>query len=145
MDIVTARRMISGPVLKSLNGECLVISAGQGGRCPSGLFVLTKPLKRERISRRASRTRDEARQDLFDDIAKFHNPKRKQARNGMLSPVEFERRQKMRYQGVQEAWGYSKAGSIYVHKQQCRCRNCFAVSAEFVLLRPGRGGDGFSR
>ena len=100
MDIVTARRMISGPVLKSLNGECLVISAGQGGRCPSGLFVLTKPLKRERISRRASRTRDEARQDLFDDIAKFHNPKRKQARNGMLSPVEFERQQKMRHEAV---------------------------------------------
>jgi|GEM_PF-678120 len=38
---------------------------------------------------------------------KFGNPKRKHARNGMLSPVKFERRQKMRHEGVQETLGYS--------------------------------------
>jgi putative transposase len=50
-------------------------------------------LKRERIRRRTYKTRDEARQDVFDYIEMFYNPKRKHARNGMLSPVEFERQQ----------------------------------------------------
>ncbi len=57
-------------------------------------------LKRERIRRRTYRTREEARQDVFDYIEMFYNPKRKHARNGMLSPVEFERRQKMTHEGV---------------------------------------------
>ena len=57
-------------------------------------------LKRERIRRRTYRTREEARQDVFDCIEMFYNPKRKHARNGMLSPVEFERRQKMTHEGV---------------------------------------------
>jgi len=30
----------------------------------------------------------------FDYIEMFYNPKRKHVRNGMLSPVEFERQQK---------------------------------------------------
>jgi putative transposase len=30
----------------------------------------------------------------------FYNPKRKHVRNGMLSPVEFERQQEMRTEGV---------------------------------------------
>lgn len=57
-------------------------------------------LKRERIRRRAYRTREEARQDVFDYIGMFYNPKRKHARNGMLSPVEFERQRKMTHEGV---------------------------------------------
>ncbi|WP_022734437.1 IS3 family transposase, partial [Thalassospira lucentensis] len=50
-------------------------------------------LKRERIRRRVYKSRDEARQDVFDYIEMFYNPKRKHSTNGMLSPVEFERRQ----------------------------------------------------
>ena len=50
-----------------------------------------QPLKRERIRRRAYKTREDARRDVFDYIEMFYIPKRKQARNGMLSPVEFER------------------------------------------------------
>ncbi len=57
-------------------------------------------LKRERIRRRVYKTRAEARQDVFDYIEMFYNPQRKHARNGMLSPVEFERQQKMRTEGV---------------------------------------------
>ncbi|AXX97813.1 IS3 family transposase [Profundibacter amoris] len=53
-------------------------------------------LKRERIRRRAYKTREDARRDIFDYIEMFYNPKRKHARNGMLSPVEFERQQKMK-------------------------------------------------
>ncbi|MEQ6250535.1 IS3 family transposase [Sulfitobacter sp. HNIBRBA3233] len=57
-------------------------------------------LKRERIRRRTYRTREEARQDVFDYIEMFYNSKRKHARNGMLSPVDFERQQKLRHEGV---------------------------------------------
>jgi len=57
-------------------------------------------LKRERIRRRVYKTRDDARSDVFDYIEFFYNPKRKHARNGMLSPVDFEWQQKMNKQGV---------------------------------------------
>ena len=57
-------------------------------------------LKRERIWRRTYKTRDEARQDVFDYIEMFYNPIRKHVRNGMLSPVEFERQQALMAQGV---------------------------------------------
>lgn len=57
-------------------------------------------LKRERIRRRVYKTRDDARSDVFDYIEFFYNPKRKHVRNGMLSPVDFERQQKMNTKGV---------------------------------------------
>jgi putative transposase len=57
-------------------------------------------LKRERIRRRTYKTRAEARRDVFDYIEMFYNPTRKHARNGMLSPVDFERQQEMKAEGV---------------------------------------------
>lgn len=57
-------------------------------------------LKRERIRRRTYKTRAEARQDVFDYIEMFYNPKRKHSKNGMLSPVEFERQRRLRTEGV---------------------------------------------
>lgn len=57
-------------------------------------------LKRERIRRRTYKTRDQARSDVFDYIEMFYNPKRKHVRNGMLSPIEFEKQQKLNRQGV---------------------------------------------
>jgi len=57
-------------------------------------------LKRERIRRRTYKTREEARRDVFDYIEMFYNPQRKHTRNGMLSPVEFERQQTMKPEGV---------------------------------------------
>ena len=58
-------------------------------------------LKRERIRRRTYRTRDAARQDVFEYIEMFYNPKRKHTNNGMLSPVDFEaRQQKLNQAGV---------------------------------------------
>ena len=57
-------------------------------------------LKRERIRRKIYKTREEARQDIFDYIEMFYNPKRKHVRNGMLSPVEFERQKKISSEGV---------------------------------------------
>ena len=57
-------------------------------------------LKRERVRRRVYKTRDEARRDMFDYIEMFYNSKRKHVRDGMLSPVEYERRQKISAEGV---------------------------------------------
>ncbi len=57
-------------------------------------------LKRERVRRKTYKTRDEARQDVFGYIEMFYNPQRKQVRNGMLSPIEFEKQQKLNPQGV---------------------------------------------
>lgn len=58
-------------------------------------------LKRERIRRRTYLTREAARQDVFEYIEMFYNPKRKHTNNGMLSPVDFEtRQQKMNEAGV---------------------------------------------
>jgi len=57
-------------------------------------------LKRERIRRRTYKTREDARSDVFDYIEVFYNPKRKHARNGMLSPADFEGQQAGKLQGV---------------------------------------------
>jgi len=57
-------------------------------------------LKTERIRRKTYKTRENARQDVFDYIELFYNPKRKHSNNGMLSPTDFERQQKMKLQGV---------------------------------------------
>ena len=51
-------------------------------------------LKTERVRRKTYKTRQEARQDVFDYIELFYNPKRKHGNNGMLSPVEFEMAEK---------------------------------------------------
>ncbi len=58
-------------------------------------------LKRERIKRQTYRNRDNARQDVFEYIELFDNPKRKHTNNGMLSPVDFEiRQQKLNQVGI---------------------------------------------
>ena len=72
------------------------------GNCHDNAFAEScfNLLKRERIRRRTYRTCGEARRDVFDYIDMFYNSKRKHARNGMLSPVDFEREQKLRHEGV---------------------------------------------
>jgi len=57
-------------------------------------------LKSERIRRKIYATRENARQDIFNYIELFYNPKRKHGKNGMLSPIDYERQQKMKLQGV---------------------------------------------
>lgn len=58
-------------------------------------------LKREHIRRRTYLTRDAARQDVFDYIEMFYNPNRKHINNRMLSPVDYEIKQrKMNEAGV---------------------------------------------
>ena len=74
----------------------LVHSMSRRGNCHDNAVAESffNLLKRERIRRKVYRSRDEARQDVFDYVEMFYNPKRKHVRNGMLSPVEFEKQQK---------------------------------------------------
>ena len=76
----------------------------EGTRVSGHFFNL---LKRERIRRGVCKTRLEARQDVFDYIEMFYNPKRKHTTNGMLSPVDFERQQIVNQQGVLKTRGNS--------------------------------------
>jgi putative transposase len=48
-------------------------------------------IKRERIRRKTYMTRAEAREDVFDYIGMFYNPKRRHGFNENLSPVNFEK------------------------------------------------------
>lgn len=85
-----------------LKAHNLEHSMSRRGNCHDNAVVESffNLLKRERIRRRTYRSRDEARQDVFDYIKMFYNPIRKHVRNGMLSPVEFERQQMMNTEGV---------------------------------------------
>jgi len=85
-----------------LKAHNLEHSMSRRGNCHDNAVVESffNLLKRERIRRKVYKTRDNARQDIFDYIEMFYNPKRKHARNKMLSPNDFERQQKMREQGV---------------------------------------------
>ena len=57
-------------------------------------------LKSERIRKKTYATREEARQDVFNYIELFYNPKRKHGKNGMLSPIDFERQKYVKLQSV---------------------------------------------
>ena len=48
-------------------------------------------LKRERIRRKVYGTREQARQDIFDYIEMFYNPRRRHGYNDQLSPVNYEK------------------------------------------------------
>lgn len=77
-------------------------SMSRRGNCHDNAVVESffNLLKRERIRRRLYKTREDARQDVFEYIEMFYNPKRKHVRNGMLSPIDFEWQHKMNKQGV---------------------------------------------
>jgi len=47
-------------------------------------------LKTERIRGRIYRSRDQARADVFDNIERFYNPRRRHSTVGYLSPMQFE-------------------------------------------------------
>ncbi len=85
-----------------LKAHNLIHSMSRRGNCHDNAVAESffNLLKRERIRRRAYKTRQDARRDVFDYIEMFYNPKRKHANNGLLSPVDFERQQQMKPQGV---------------------------------------------
>jgi putative transposase len=49
-------------------------------------------LRRERVSRRWCRSRNEARADPFNYIERFYNPRRGHSRLGNVSPMDYELR-----------------------------------------------------
>tara|TARA_R110000787_G_scaffold282559_1_gene394494 strand:- start:9997 stop:10227 length:231 start_codon:yes stop_codon:yes gene_type:complete len=57
-------------------------------------------LKREKVRGKTYATRVDARKDVFEYIEMFYNPQRKHTKNGLLSPVEFERQHKLKNKGV---------------------------------------------
>lgn len=85
--------------LKALNLEH---SMSRRGNCHDNALAESffNLLKRERIRWRTLKTREEARLDVFHSIEMFYDPQQKHARNGILSPVEFERQQKTKIEGV---------------------------------------------
>jgi len=80
----------------------LKISMSRRGNCHDNAVAESffQLLKRERIKRKIYPTRDLAKQDIFDYIEMFYNPVRKHGNNGMLSPVEYEKRYFMKLEGV---------------------------------------------
>lgn len=79
-DLLTAHRLEAS---MSRRGNC------HDNAVVESFFQLLKP---ERIKRKTYTTRGYARQDIFDYIEMFYNPKRRHGFNDRLSPVEFERR-----------------------------------------------------
>lgn len=57
-------------------------------------------LKRERIKQKTYADRETARQDVFDYIEMFYNPKRRHSSSNDLAPVEFEKQYLLRLQSV---------------------------------------------
>ncbi len=80
----------------------LVQSMSRRGNCHDNAVAESffQLLKRERIRRKIYSTREEARQDVFDYIEMFYNPKRRHGFNERLSPIEFEKRHSLRLRSV---------------------------------------------
>ncbi len=81
----------------------VLIHSDQGSQFTSmdwAAFTRAHNFEHSMSRRRTCKTREEARQDVFDYIEMFYNPVRKHVRNGMLSPVEFERQQILNAEGV---------------------------------------------
>lgn len=52
-------------------------------------------LKSEHTGAKVYRTRDEAKADVFDNVERFYNPRRRPSTLGFLSPVEYEEQVKL--------------------------------------------------
>lgn len=57
-------------------------------------------LKRERIKRKIYLNREQAKQDIFDYIEMFYNPKRRHGNNNDVSPIEFEKNYFMKLESI---------------------------------------------
>lgn len=87
---------------KFLKDHNLEASMSRRGNCHDNAVAESffQLLKRERIRRRTYANRKDARDDVFDYIEFFYNPKRKHGNNGLLSPIDFEQQTIMKRQGV---------------------------------------------
>jgi len=71
----------------------IICSMSRRGDCwdTAAMESFFSTLKIERTNRKAYRTRDEAKADVFDYIERFYNPRRRHSTLGYLSPMEFEK------------------------------------------------------
>jgi putative transposase len=76
-----------------LEANNFTASMSQRGNCYDNAVVESffQLLKRERVKRRVSATREDAKADIFDYIEMFYNPVRRHGHNNGLSPVQFEK------------------------------------------------------
>jgi len=72
----------------------LMCSMSRRGNCYDNAVAESffQLLKRERVRNRTYRNREEARQDVFDYIEMFYNPKRRHGNNDRLSPANYEQK-----------------------------------------------------
>ena len=92
----------SGDWQNFLKAHNLQASMSRRGNCHDNAVAESffQLLKRERIRRRIYRTRDEARQDIFDYIEMFYNTKRRHGHSGRQSPVKYEKQYFERHESV---------------------------------------------
>ena len=85
-----------------LNEHNLEASISRRGNCHDNAVAESffHLLKKEHIRRKTYANRKDARDDVFDYIEFFYNPKRKHGNNGLLSPIDFEQQTIMKSQGV---------------------------------------------
>jgi len=85
-----------------LNKHNLEMSMSRKGNCYDNAVAESffQLLKRERIRRKTYATRKVARDDIFDYIEFFYNLRRKHGKNGLLSPIDFEKQQLWKTQCV---------------------------------------------
>lgn len=83
--------VMSGRIFLKAHNLCA--SQSRRGNCHDNAVAESffQLLKRERICRKTYLTRADARQDVFDYIEMFYNPRRRHSYANRLSPVEFER------------------------------------------------------
>jgi len=92
----------SGDWQSFLKANHLVGSMSRRGNCHDNAVAESffQLLKRERIKRQIYPTREAARQDVFNYIEMFYNPRRRHGTSGDLSPVEYEKRHYQSLTGV---------------------------------------------
>jgi len=85
-----------------LHQHNLICSMSRRGNCHDNAVAESffQLLKRERVRNRIYRDREEARQDVFDYIEMFYNPKRRHGTSGRQSPAVYEQRYFERLESV---------------------------------------------
>lgn len=97
-------------------------------------------LKTERIARKTYRTRNHARQVVFDYIERFYNSTRTHSALGYLSPIDFEKQANVAQPRVYETGGNSLTSAtlgIATRSPPIRPRYLVSKSEKIYSDRPG--------
>ena len=83
-----SRRVVGWSMQASMTAQLVTNAGNVWDNAVMERFFST--LKTERTARKHYATRDAARADVFDFLARFYNPIRRHSTLGYLSPMEFE-------------------------------------------------------